>query len=245
MYNEAANIVATLESLRTQTFKDFTVVIADNASTDDSAQVAKDFIKAHSLNWKVIYEPVKGTGSAVASAAEVAIKDGATHIARTDSDCIADPDWLANIVSIFESQGVEMIGGPSLPRTDDIPLSRPRYWFFIATYEAAHLLSHLRPQNYSRDLKGRYIMMAGHNMAITADLYQRVGGFVRTSIDQAHEDIELVKAVRKVTSNYVFSRKVKMRSSVRRIHHWGVVNSIRWYSGHYYKPEDPTSVDVR
>lgn len=245
MYNEAANITATLEALKKQDYRPFKVVIADNASTDNSAQVTKDFISKNKVDWKVIYEPVKGTGSAVATAAETAIADGATHIVRTDSDCTPSSDWISNIVKIFETQKVEMIAGLSLPRTDDIQISKFRYLVFRGTYELAHLFSHLRPQNYASDLKGKYIMMAGHNMAITTELYQRVGGFVRTSIDQAHEDIELVKAVRKVTSNFVFSRKVIVRSSIRRIHHWGIIRSVRWYGGHYYKPENPELVDVR
>lgn len=245
MFNEAANITATLDALRKQDYPDFTVVIADNASTDNSAQVTRDFIAKHGLNWKVIYEPVKGTGSAVATAAEVAIKDGATHIARTDSDCLPDVDWLSSIVKIFETQKVEMIAGVSRPRTDDIEVSPFRYVLFVATYELAHIVAHFRPQSYQRGLKGKFIIMAGHNMAITSELYQRVGGFQRTSIDQAHEDVELVKAVRRVTANYVFTRKVRVRSSVRRIHHWGIIKSIQWYGGHYYKPEDPSSVDVR
>lgn len=245
MYNEAANITATLDALRTQDYKNFKVIIADNASTDNSAEVANHFIKQHKLDWKVIYEPVKGTGSAVATAAETAIADGATHIARTDSDCLPEPNWIRTIVELFETKNYEMIAGVSLPRTDDIPVSKPRYALFVTAYEAAHLLSHIRPGNYRRDLKGKYIMMAGHNMAITSDLYEQVGGFVRTSIDQAHEDVELVEAVRKVTANYTFSRRVRVRSSVRRIHHWGIIKSIQWYSGHYYKPENPEHIDVR
>ena len=41
-------------------------------------------------------------------------------------------------------------------------------------------------------------MAAGNNLAITSDLYLRVGGFKRTRIEELHEDHALMLAVRSV-----------------------------------------------
>jgi cellulose synthase/poly-beta-1,6-N-acetylglucosamine synthase-like glycosyltransferase len=42
-YNEAAGIGATLDALSGQTDLDFTLVVVDNASTDDTAVVVREF----------------------------------------------------------------------------------------------------------------------------------------------------------------------------------------------------------
>ncbi|ABS64953.1 glycosyl transferase family 2 [Parvibaculum lavamentivorans DS-1] len=44
VYNGAATLAKSLECLRTQTYRDIEVIVADNASTDDSADIAQGFV---------------------------------------------------------------------------------------------------------------------------------------------------------------------------------------------------------
>lgn len=47
VYNEAKFASLTLESLARQTHKDFTVIVSDNASTDDTGQICQSFCSRH------------------------------------------------------------------------------------------------------------------------------------------------------------------------------------------------------
>ncbi|MBW0119650.1 glycosyltransferase family 2 protein, partial [Pseudonocardia sp. KRD-169] len=89
---------------------------------------------------------------------------------------------------------------------------------------------------------GPYVMSAGCNMAVTAELYERAGGFPRTRIQDVHEDRALVNAVRPLTTRYGTRRDVVVRGSSRRVQAWGLVRTLGWYADHRYRPEH---VDIR
>ena len=52
---------------------------------------------------------------------------------------------------------------------------------------------------YGRQFKYPYIMVAGNNLALTSDIYLRAGGFTRTRIEEAHEDMVLSERIRQLT----------------------------------------------
>jgi hypothetical protein len=135
-----------------------------------------------------------------------------------------------------------MIAGLSLPRRDDIKLSAGRYTTLVLVNELAIGVSKVLPSNRGPQFMGPYMLTAGNNMAISTDLYERVGGFTHTSIEQAHEDHELIQAVRQTTDKYVFDRRLRVYTSARRFERWGLKNTAKWYAGHFYKPDQ---VDIR
>nr|BFE84856.1 hypothetical protein GCM10020093_074570 [Planobispora longispora] len=167
-YNEAGSIEATLRALRAQDDRDFTLLVVDNASTDDTAEV----VRRHGV--QVISEPRKGTGAASDTGVRHAIAAGATHIARTDADCLPRPDWVRNIRRAF-GDGLEMVGGRLRPRTDEFPL---KFWerrFIPLVVQVAATFGRFRPGNRDPLYKGPYVMMPGCTLAITAGLYERAG----------------------------------------------------------------------
>jgi hypothetical protein len=85
-------------------------------------------------------------------------------------------------------------------------------------------------------------MAAGNNLAITADLYERSGGFPRTSIEEVHEDRVLSEVVRTLTTRAAVRRDVTVFNSARRVRSYGYLNTLRWYRNHGYRP---SVVDVR
>jgi hypothetical protein len=85
-------------------------------------------------------------------------------------------------------------------------------------------------------------MCPGCNLAITADLYQRCGGFPRTAIEEVHEDRALVNQVRKLTTAYGQVPGMKVYGSVRRLRAFGLRNTLAWYADHRYRPD---VVDIR
>ncbi|MEV8515119.1 glycosyltransferase family A protein [Dactylosporangium sp. NPDC051484] len=237
-FNEAAGIGATLGALAAQEDPDFTLVVVDNGSTDGTARAVR--AAAGGLRLHLVDEARKGTGAAADTGMRYAIAHGATHLARTDADCLPLPDWTARIRSAFAG-GLEFVAGQLVPRTDE-GVSRPRRVLLTTTVEVAAAFGRVRPGNRDPRYLGPYIMAPGCNLAITADLYEAAGGFPRTAIEELHEDRALVNAVRCLTTKYALRRDVRVRSSSRRVRAWGLVKTLAWYADHRYRPE---VVDVR
>ena len=241
-YDEERSIGATLRRLAEQTDTGFRLVVVDNGSTDGTVQVVKEFAAENTaFDVRIVHETEKGTGAAADTGVRHAIAAGATHIARTDADCLPHPGWIAAVRRAF-GEGLEMVSGPLLPRTDEFPL---KFWerrLLPAVIGLAALFGRFRPGNQDPLYFGPYVMMPGCNLAITADLYLRAGGFPRTRIEDVHEDRELVNRVRRVTDAYGLRKDVVMYGSVRRLRAYGLIRTLAWYADHRYRPP---VVDIR
>lgn len=247
VFQEAAGITPTLEALAAQRDADVDVVFVDNGSTDGSAGVIRTFAAERGLaRWRVIDEPQKGTGAAADTGMRAAIAAGATMLARTDADCLPREDWTASVrraLTPRESggRGLRLVGGELVPRRDEGVGWATR----AALRGAVHLaeaFGRLRPGNRNPEYLGPYMMAAGCNVGITAELYLAAGGFPRTAIEELHEDRALVNAVRRLTRDYARRADVVVFGSSRRVRAWGLRRTLLWYKDHAYRPE---VVDIR
>jgi len=240
VFNEAGGIRTTLEALAAQTDDDFDVYFVDNNSTDDSVAIITEFARDRP-RWHVVHEPVKGTGAAADTGMRAAIAGGATILGRTDADCIPRADWTAAIRRSLTTDGLKLVGGELLARRDEgLP------WHTIALLRGAVFLAEafgrVRKGNKGDEYLGPYMMAAGCNVGITAELYEACGGFPRTRIEDLHEDRALVNAARKVTADYARRSDVVVYGSSRRVTAWGLKNTLLWYKDHAYRPDH---VDIR
>lgn len=241
-WQEARGIGATLRALRDQHDTDFDLVVVDNGSSDGTPDLVQDFAREWGLDrWRVVHEPVKGTGAAADTGMRAAIADGATLLARTDADCVPGPGWTAAVRSALTTD-LELVTGPMLPRSDDVPVGAVRRAALRLAVAVAARFGRHRPGNQDPAYLGPYLMCPGCNLAITADLYQRAGGFPRTAIEDVHEDRALVNAVRRLTTRYGYRTDVVVHASVRRVHAWGLRRTLAWYADHRYRP---ALVDIR
>lgn len=241
-YDEERSIGATLRRLAEQNDADFTLVVVDNGSTDGTADAVRAFAEAHpKLDLRIVVEPEKGTGAAADTGVRHAIAAGATHVARTDADCLPHRDWTAAVKRAFDD-GLEMVSGPLRPRTDEFPLKLWERRLLPSVIAAAALFGRFRPGNQDPLHLGPYVMMPGCNVAITAELYERAGGFPRTRIEDLHEDRALVNRVRYLTAAYGLRRDVVVYGSVRRLRAYGLVGTLGWYADHRNRP---AVVDIR
>ena len=240
-HNEERYIGATLQALAGQRDRGFSLVLVDNCSTDGSVAIAERFAAENpDLPTAIVPEPVKGTGAASDTGFRFAISRGALWIARTDADCLPAPDWSENLKSALGGEGLEFVAGRILPRLDEAPLTPARRMILAAILRLA--------ENYGKihrrgpQFRYPYFMAAGNNLAISASLYQRCGGFPRTSLEELNEDRALSEKVRTMTTRAARRDNLIVYNSTRRLQAYGVINTLRWYRNRGYHPE---VVDIR
>ena len=216
-YDEAVRICDTLAALRAQTDRDFTLLVVDNGSADDTAQIAR------AAGAIVLVERDKGVGCAVDTGFRYAAEHGATLIARTDADCLPQPGWLAAARSSFAA-GAGMVCGRITARRDEHgPLGRA---VFALLVRVAATFGRLRPAHRSAGYLAPYRMHAGNNMAITAELYAACGGMPRRP---SPTDRTFLNRVRRTTSAIVHNKDMVVENSTRRLRAYGVVRTAKWY----------------
>ena len=240
-YNEEKLIAGTLRALANQTDQDFRVVVVDNASTDNTAAIVKDFANTAQFDLHLLSESQKGTGAASDTGFRYAIKQGAKIVARTDADALPSTQWVELFKLDFE-QGKRFVGGRLAPRTDE----HNYRWFdgifikyMIMLVEQAPGIFYRRPgQQY------RMFMVPGLNMAIDARLYEEVGGFPRSSIDDTDEDLELhLKVCQTIPKSQVsLNKKAIVYGSIRKAKAMGYVGILLWY---WDRKHRPTEIDIR
>ncbi len=133
-YNQSALLLRLLESFdRLKCPEPYEVIVVDDCSTDDTEAVVQEWL-ARPRNYDARYlrmEKNSGPGAARSMAARAA---RGRIIAYTDSDCIVEPDWLANLVrQIDEEKRIVGTGGRVIALSDG---SAPaRYLVYHATLE--------------------------------------------------------------------------------------------------------------
>lgn len=242
-YNEEKAIGQTLASLAAQTDTNFRLILVNNNSSDQSLTVIEDFKQEWpDLKIECISEPQKGTGAAADTGFRYAIGQGAKYLARTDADCLPDKNWVKNIKQAFAAENLEFVIGKIKPRTDEGPLSW-RDWLLLygLVFIAENFGKLLR---HGKQFKYSYIMVAGNNLAVTAQLYEAAGGFPRTRIEDVHEDKVFSENIRTITKKARKKNNVVVYNSLRRAKKFGYWNTLMWYWDHKYRPQ-PHEVDVR
>ena len=241
-YNEEKLIRDLVDSLKKQTDQFFYVVYVNNNSADASVEVISTHQKDALFTYEIIEEHQKGTGCAADSGFRYAITTHhAKYLARTDADCIPDINWVKSIRKNLIKDNLDFIAGYIKPRTDEIPplsfIDKMLIPFLLFSF---NLLSKLKSGFFG--YKYIYFMVAGNNLAITAPMYEKSGGFPRTAIDTVDEDFVLGQSVRKLTKRVRRCRDMVEYNSTRRFRAYGSWNIFMWHHGRAYKPE---IVDIR
>ena len=105
-YNGGRTLAACLDSLGKLNYPDYEVIVVDDGSTDDTAYIAAQFPHVryiHQSNHGLSH--ARNTGAAAAKG-EV--------LAYTDSDCMADVDWLYYLIGTLVSADYAGVGGPNV-----------------------------------------------------------------------------------------------------------------------------------
>ena len=117
-FNAEDTLEACLQSLLSQDYprEKFEIIAVDNASTDGSAKVAENFAS------KVRFLQEERQGSYIARNLAVRGARG-RYLAFTDSDCIANPEWLNQWATMFQAKPqAELLLGARLPPMGSDPI---------------------------------------------------------------------------------------------------------------------------
>lgn len=102
-WNGIDDTMACLPSLLAQTYKESTIVVIDNGSTDDSLSIIEPFVAEHSAKVHLIRnQENKGFAGGVNTGISWAIEQKYDYIALFNNDAVADPNWLSTLVDSLE-----------------------------------------------------------------------------------------------------------------------------------------------
>ncbi|HEX5452715.1 MAG TPA: glycosyltransferase [Stellaceae bacterium] len=155
-YNAERTMEACLASLEVLNYPDYEVVVVNDGSKDCTLEIAERFPYC-----RIISQPNKGLSVARNVGAEAAT---GVIVAYTDSDCVADPDWLTYLVARMEEGNLAACGGPNFPPPEDslVPAA-----VAVSPGGPTHVLI--------SDEVAEHI--AGCNMAFRRDALLALGGF--------------------------------------------------------------------
>ncbi|MEU8242029.1 glycosyltransferase [Actinoplanes missouriensis] len=242
-FNESASITGVLEALAAQSDTGFRLVIADNASTDDTTAIVTRFAATAPFPIDVVTEPVPGAGTAADTGFRHAIATGATQLARTDADCRPAPDWVATARAYLDG-GAEMVCGRSVPRRDEHPSWAERT-LYPAAVRLAALYGRYRRAHRSAEFRSPYVLVHGHNLAMSSWLYLSCGGTAREALEEGSEDVTLLNRARRHTDRIVRAENLVVESSLRRLRAWGPRRLLLWHWDRRWRPTTPAEVHIR
>jgi glycosyltransferase involved in cell wall biosynthesis len=197
-HNEEAYIESALKMALEQDYAGhYEVIVVDNASTDMTSVVARDF------GVKVVQENKKGVQHA-RERGRLEAKGGI--LAYLDADCIPPRDWLRRGVGHFSDLEVVGVSGP-YDYFDARPLlSCSTYLLQITFFPLAHFLTH--------NIFRRAGVMIGGNAFIRSSALAKIEGF-DTSIDFFGDDTDTARRLRGI-GKLLFRKDLTVRSSSRR-----------------------------
>ena len=178
-YNGGKTLKDCLESLDELNYPDYEIILVDDGSKDDTQELVGKFVKERTARGSSlpdfinIVQPNMGLSYARNAGAKAAKGD---IFAYTDSDCMADPDWLYYLVGTLLSGDYVGVGGPNI--------SPPAVNWVQASVAAApggpsHVLL--------TDVVAEHI--PGCNMAFHRAAFESIGGF-DTQYRKAGDDVD-------------------------------------------------------
>jgi glycosyltransferase involved in cell wall biosynthesis len=211
-YNGGKTLAACLESLGKLDYPDFEVILVDDGSTDDTAYIAAQFPSVryiHQSNQGLSH--ARNTGAAAANG-EV--------LAYTDSDCMADVDWLYYLIGTLVSGEYAGVGGPNVPPP-------AKNWVQACVAGAPGGPSHV----LLTDTVAEHI--PGCNMAFYRWAFENVGGF-DPEYRKAGDDVDFCWRVQQGGGVIAFSpaavvwhhRRFTLRAFIKQQQGYGEAESL-------------------
>ncbi len=170
-YNEAGLLPDCLEALSKQTRTADEIIVVDNNSTDDTADIARKY------GAQVISETRQGIMPATCTGLDYATGD---VIARCDADSIVPTDWLATIAKQMQNDSeLVAITGPGYFYGVNRLSARAAQWWYMKAYTLL----------VGSALANRPLF--GSNFAIRRSCWQQVQKSVHRDRSDIHDDMDI------------------------------------------------------
>jgi len=170
-YNRAASLVETLHSIeRMQVPEDLSweLVVVDNNSDDDTAEVVKGFAASSCLNVRYIFEKRQG----LSNARNRGITESAGEIVVfTDDDVTVGPSWLQEVSETFRRFDCLAMGGRIVPLWQ---VARPKWFYEGKPYS---LSGAIVEYDLGPETRETSVVPFGANMAFRRQAFLRYGNF--------------------------------------------------------------------
>jgi glycosyltransferase involved in cell wall biosynthesis len=233
-HNEAHYLAACLHSLLAQTRLPDEILVIDNASTDETAAVARQVPRV-----RVVAEPRKGLVVARETGRRQAAGDLLVYL---DADCRAPLTWLERVERRFaRDAGLVALSGPYRYYDWD--------WWGRLLIGAYDLTLAPATQLLVKHLLRIGTIFYGGNFAVRAEALVRIGGF-DTSIEFHGEDTNVGRRLHRL-GTVSLCRDCYLYTSARRYVVMGKGKVFRLYIRNFtsellrHRPRDTSHVDVR
>lgn len=174
--NRTDQLSRCLDSLRQLRYRNFEVVVVDNAPSDERTRDLVESIGGEDTRIRYVREPRPGASRA----RNIGMQQGRGEIvAFTDDDVWVDPLWLDAIISGFDDPSVETVGGLTVPSSLDTPAQHAFELYGGMARGYRRRVYDLR-QNRGDTLLYPYtpgIFGASNNAAFRRESFLRRGGF--------------------------------------------------------------------
>lgn len=169
--DDAANLRRCLQALARQTVRPLEVVVVDNGSTDDSADVATAY------GARVVTEPTVGIPAAAATGYDAAA--GAV-IARLDADSVPPDHWIERLLGLLDRKP-DTVAVTGVGVFHDVPpgLGHALAALYLGSYYVLGAAA-----------AGHHVLW-GSSMAMRRDAWRRVSPTVHRHDQELHDDMDL------------------------------------------------------
>ena len=218
-YNRADEISELLLSLQNLDFPrdQFEVIIADDGSTDNTAELVKEFQYKNHYTLKYFSQQNQGPGAARNLGM---LKAAGDFFIFVDSDVTVPPEWLKEIDLALAKEQAQAFGGPDT-YLDSFPALLKAINYSMTSFITTGGL---------RGKKGKKLAKfypRSFNMGLSKELWQKIGGFGGLRHGQ---DIEFSNRIIRSGAKTIFVEKAhvyhKRRTNLRRfwrqVFNWGV-----------------------
>ena len=186
-FNRAALMRQAVESVAAQETGGqfaYEVVVVDNGSTDDTAEVVARLAESAGVPIRLVREPIQG----VAAARNRGVAEARGEwIAFFDDDQLADPHWLSELLSLALQTGARCVGGAVELL---LPAGVTRGLSLVCRRVLGATGGITTPCPYTRN-----VMPGTGNVMIHRSVFDRVGVF-DVALTQAGEDVDLFRRIR-------------------------------------------------
>ncbi len=233
-FNRADEMQDLLRSVQKLEFprERFEIVVADDGSTDNTAEIIKNFQETHSFTLRYYSQKNQGPGAARNLGMRQARGDFFIFI---DSDVTLPPDWLTQIDRILQAEQAEAFGGPDTFLPDFPPLLKAINYSMTSFITTGGM----------RGKKGKKLAKfypRSFNMGLSRKLYDKIGGFGNLRHGQ---DIEYSNRIIRSGARVIYvdeapvfhKRRTNLRRFYRQVFNWGIARvNLFHIDPHMFEP---------